>query len=488
VAIRVRLTLWYGGILALLLLLFGGTLYGILQGSLQAGVDRTLEETAEKVQSSVRRQIAVTPALNWAEVVTIPSLDVFAAPDVFVQVRDPQANLAVKSANLAGQELPGLSAVDWGPVLSGTVDLRTVEIGTVRLRLRSEPVLSQGRPVAVLQVAVSLRAMDDALHRLLALLLGGGSFGLVLAVLGGAFLAQQALSPIARVTETARRIAATEDLGERLTRPAVQDEVGQLVTTLNEMLDRLQRLFQGQQRFIADVSHELRTPLTAIRGNLEVLQRGARTDPALLAESLDDIDREVVRLSRMVADLLALARAEAGMRLERRPVELDRLLLETFREARHLARGVAVQLTGEDQAQVLGDADRLKQLLLNLVDNAFKYTPAGGTVSLALSRCGDWACLSVADTGTGIPEDELGYIFDRYYRGQSDRRRGGMGLGLSIAHWIAEEHGGRIEVESKVGEGTTFTVWLPLLEESAAVANHQSPIANHQSSIINRQS
>jgi signal transduction histidine kinase len=122
----------------------------------------------------------------------------------------------------------------------------------------------------------------------------------------------------------------------------------------------------------------------------------------------------------------------------------------------------------------LGDADRLKQLLLNLVDNALKYTPASGTVSLALCRRGAWACLSVADTGAGIPADELGRIFDRYYRGQSGRRRGGMGLGLSIAHWIAKEHGGRIEVESKVGEGTTFTVWLPLLEESAAVANRQS--------------
>ncbi|MBN1954667.1 MAG: HAMP domain-containing histidine kinase [Anaerolineae bacterium] len=480
-AIRVRLTLWYGGILALLLLLFGGALYGILQGSLQAGVDRTLVETAEEVQSSVRRQIALTPALNWAEVLTIPPLDVFAAPDVFVQVRYPNMNLAATSANLAAQELPGLNTADWVRVLSGTVDLRTVEVGDVRLRLRSEPVLSQGRPVAVLQVAASLRATDEALHRLLALLLGGGGLGLVLAVLGGAFLAQQALSPIVRVTETARRIAATEDLGDRLACPAVQDEVGQLITTLNEMLDRLQQLFQGQQRFIADVSHELRTPLTAIRGNLEVLQRGAQADPTLLAESLDDIGREVARLSRMVADVLALARAEAGMRLERRPVELDRLLLDTFREARHLARGVEVDLTGEDQALVLGDADRLKQLLLNLVDNALKYTPAGGTVSLALCRRGTWACLSVADTGAGIPAEELPYIFDRYYRGQGARRRGGMGLGLAIAHWIAQEHGGRIDVDSKVGQGTTFTVWLPLLHEAGQAAGHQSSIANRQS-------
>jgi two-component system OmpR family sensor kinase len=474
VAIRLRLTLWYGGILALLLLLFGGTLYGILLGSLQAGVDRTLLDTAEEIQASVRRQIALTTDLNWAEVVTFPSLDVFAAPDVFVQVRYPNANLAATSANLGERQLPELPAANWSRVLSGTTDLRTVEAGTVRLRLRSEPVLSQGRPVAVLQIAASLRAMDDALNRLLALLLASGGLGLVLAVLGGAFLARQALSPIARITETARRIAATEDLGERLPPPAVRDEVGQLVTTLNEMLDRLQRLFQGQQRFIADVSHELRTPLAAIRGNLEVLARGAQSDPTLLSESLEDIGREVTRLTRMVTDLLVLARAEAGMHLERRPVELDLLLLDTYREARHLARGVQVQLAGEDQAQVLGDADRLKQLLLNLVDNALKYTPAGGAVSLSLCRREAWACLSVRDTGAGISPEELPHIFDRYYRGLTGRRRGGMGLGLSIARWVAEEHGGRIEVESAPGQGTAFTVWLPLLEEAGQVANSPS--------------
>lgn len=465
-AIRLRLTLWYGGIMALLLTLFGGALYGILQGSLLSGVDRTLAETASAVQSGVRRQYALTPTFDWQEVVAFPSLDVFATPGIFVQVRYPAGGVAVTSENLGGQQLPALPAADWSRVLSGTTDLCTVTAGTIRLRLRSEPVVVGGRTAAVLQIATSLQAMDDALNRLLVLLLAGGGMGLVLAVLGGAFLAQQALSPIARVTATARRIAATEDLGERLEYPAVQDEVGRLIRTLNEMLDRLQRLFQGQQRFIADVSHELRTPLAAIRGNLEVLQRGALADPTLLAESLDDIGREVTRLTRMVADLLALARAEAGMHVERRPVELDGLLLDTYREARHLARGVEVQLAGEDQAQVLGDADRLKQLLLNLVANALEHTPAGGTVSLALCRDAGWACLTVADTGAGIPAEELPHIFDRYYRGQN-RRRGGMGLGLSIARWIAEEHGGRIAVESVVGQGSTFTVWLPLREEEA---------------------
>lgn len=472
-AIRLRLTLWYGGILALLLVLFGGALYGILQSSLQAGVDRALSETADEVQSSVRRQIAVTPALNWAEVITFPPLDVFAAADVFVQVRDPAGSIVATSANLRSNQLPALAAADWSSVLSGQTELSTIQVGAARLRMRSEPVISNGRPVAVLQIAVSLRAMDEALGRLLVLLLSGGVLGLCLAMLGGAFLARQALSPIARVTETARRIAATEDLGDRLAAPAAQDELGQLITTFNEMLDRLQRLFQGQQRFIADVSHELRTPLAAIQGNLEVLQRGARADPALLQESLEDIGREVTRLSRMVADLLALARAEAGGHLERRPVELDTLLLEVYREARHLARGVEVRLGEEDQAQVVGDADRLKQLLLNLVDNALRYTPTGGTVTLSLYRQEPWACLAVTDTGPGIPAEEMPHIFERYYQGNDRHRRGGMGLGLSIARWIAEEHGGILTAESTAGRGSTFTARLP--EARASEAGEQPP-------------
>lgn len=459
-SIRTRLTLWYGGILALLLLLFGGAVYGLLQGSLLAGIDRSLADIAAEVQSSIWR-VAITSGPARLERVTLPPLDVFAQPDVFIQVRYPDGRVAATSANLRDQVLPTLPPAAWDSVLNGQVDLRTERVGTVRLRLRSEAILSQGRAVGILQVAASLRPVDEALQGLLLILLVGGSLGLLLAVLGGAFLARQALSPIARVTAMARRIAATEDLGERLPVPAQQDEVGHLVATLNEMLDRLQHLFQGQQRFIADVSHELRTPLTAIRGNLEVLQRGAQADPMLLRESLQDIEREVVRLTRMVADLLALARADAGVHLERRPVELEPLLLEVYREARQMARGVEVRLGGEDQVQVVGDADRLKQLLLNLVDNALKYTPPGGTVTLSLYREGSWACLAVADTGIGIPVEEQGRIFERFYRGQGAGRRGGMGLGLSIARWIAEEHGGQITVESAPGQGSTFVVWLP---------------------------
>lgn len=460
-SIRTRLTLWYGAIMALLLISFGATLYTILRENLLTSVDRTLVDTAEEIQASARREVTLRFPFNWEEVVTLPPLDVFAASDVFVQVRLPDGAVAVTSANLRGETLPALPPEAWEQVRDRREDMRTVEMGGTRLRLRSEPIVSQGQLVGVLQLGTSLRPMDLALQRLFRLLLAGGAVGLGLAIVGGALLARQALEPVAQITEAARQIVTTEDLCERVSEPPVHDEIGQLVTTLNEMLDRLQSLFQGQRRFIADVSHELRTPLAAIRGNLEVLERGAQTDPVLLQESLQDVQREVARLSRMVADLLTLGRADAGMHLERRSVELDTLLLQVYREARHLTRGVEVRLGREDQVQVQGDADRLKQLLLNLVDNALKYTPAGGEVTLSLYREGPWACLAVSDTGVGIPRESLPHIFDRFYRGEEKRRRGGMGLGLSIARWIAEQHGGEITVESQVGQGSTFTVWLP---------------------------
>jgi signal transduction histidine kinase len=276
-----------------------------------------------------------------------------------------------------------------------------------------------------------------------------------------------ALRPIDRITQTAGQIARAQDLGRRLPVPTTDDEVGRLVSTFNAMLERLDRLFQAQQRLGADVSHELRTPLTTIRGNVDLLRRGAADDPIERATALDAIEGEVDHMNRLVADLLLLAQAEAGMQLQKQLVELDTLILEVYRQAQLMSatrfpagEGVTIRLGHEDQAIVEGDPDRLKQLLLNLIDNALKYTPEGGTVTISLYRDPEWVRVSVEDTGVGIPPDVLPHIFGRFYRAQREGRTG-VGLGLSIAHWIAEAHGGRLNVESEVGQGTTFTLWLP---------------------------
>jgi signal transduction histidine kinase len=208
----------------------------------------------------------------------------------------------------------------------------------------------------------------------------------------------------------------------------------------------------------------LRTPLTVIKGNVDLMRRMKEMD----AESLDSIDEEANRLTRLVTDLLLLAKAQAGqLPLTKSKVEFDALLMEVFNEMRVLAGSkVRVKLAEIDQLQVNGDRDRLKQVLINLIANAIKFTPAGGEVFLSLSRSGEHAKLIVRDTGPGIPAEDLPYIFERFYRAEKSRTRSaisGFGLGLSIAHWIVEQHGGKIEVSSREGKGTTFAVWIPLV-------------------------
>jgi signal transduction histidine kinase len=320
-----------------------------------------------------------------------------------------------------------------------------------------------------LQLASSLETVDHA-RRMLLFVLGGGSLlAVVLTALVGLTTLRAALRPLDQVTEAALQITRADDLSRRipLSGPA-GGEVGKLILAFNDTLERLENLFETQRRFLADVSHELRTPLTAIRGNVDLIRRMGVADP----ESLEAITSEVDRMTRLVQDLLLLAQAESGkLRLAQETVELDTLLLEVYKQAKLLAQDrVEVRLGQEDQARVLGDRDRLKQMLLNLAANAIEYTPAGGKVTLGLARVRDRARLIVADTGPGIPQEELPHIFERFYRIDRSRKRtngGGAGLGLSIAYWIARSHHGQVEVASEVGMGTTFSVWLPLGREES---------------------
>jgi signal transduction histidine kinase len=215
---------------------------------------------------------------------------------------------------------------------------------------------------------------------------------------------------------------------------------------------------------MADVSHELRTPLTVIKANVALMSKLGEGDK----ESLTGIENEVDRLTRMVGDLLLLAQAESGkIPLDMRPVALDTVILEVFQQMRVLAgERLAIKLVDIDQVVVNGDRDRLKQVFLNLGSNAIKYTPAGGQIQVGLSKSGSQVRVVVTDSGPGIPAEDIPHIFERFYRGEKSRTRtrdgGGFGLGLSIAYWIVRNHNGRIEVDSKVGQGTTFCVWLPL--------------------------
>ncbi len=470
-SVRLRLTLWYVLLLAVILFVFSGALYTILAFSSLNEVDRTLERRAAEVQNGANAALELQsdPRIFLSRGrLTIPPANAFATPGVYVQVSTLDGTPVSLSENLGNQTLTVPTTV-LTRVTNGDATFTNTTTGNVTLRIYASPLVFGNRIFGIILVAQSLQGTYDTLARLATLLAIGILLGLLLASIGGAILGDRALAPIDRVTLTAQSITHSNDLTRRIEGAKSSDEVGRLAATFNEMLARIEGIFRAQQQFVGDVSHELRSPLTAVRGNLDLLRRGAADDPSARREALAAIDSESARMQRLVSDLLLLAQAEAGFRIRKELVELDTILLDVFRQARAMAKGVTVTLAQEDQAQVMGDADRLKQLLMNLVDNAIKYTQPGGTVTLSLVRDLNAVRIAIKDTGIGIPSQDLEKIFDRFYRVDKARSRGplavpggGTGLGLAIAKWIAEAHGGKIEVESQPGKGSTFTVWLPL--------------------------
>jgi len=291
------------------------------------------------------------------------------------------------------------------------------------------------------------------------------SLGLILIIsIVGYVAIGRALRPVQRIVAQTRSITA-EDLSQRIAETGLRDEIGMLVDTLNEMIARLQQSFEQVRRFSGDVSHELNTPLTVLKGELEVALRKERT-PEEYRELLARLQGEVERLSRMVDDLLLLARLDEQPALpEMSAVPLDRVLLEAHEELYRLAadKGVALDLGQSDEVQVRGDAVLLRRMIVNLVHNGIKFTPAGGRVDLTLKRENDRAVLRVSDSGAGIPEDALPHVFERLFRADPARaeREGGAGLGLSIVKQVADLHGCEVALESRPGEGTAVTVGWP---------------------------
>ena len=362
----------------------------------------------------------------------------------------------------AGEEPAGRRAAAPGIGAAGTPDGGDIAGATPPQDTRAAAAPRAPTPPAYVLTLAPLGALDESMAEFRVILTGVGLLGVAVAAVGSWAVAGSALRPIARLTEAARAIAASRDLSRRV-HATGRDELSMLATTFNEMLDSIETAYRLQQRFVADASHELRAPLTAILGNLDLLRRRPDLPPEERQEALEEARREAERLSRLVADLLALARADAGMPLARRPLDLDAVVLDAFQEARRLARGQQLALDPFEPVQVEGDGDRLKQLLLILLDNAIKYTPEGGRITVGLRAAAGAAEIIVRDTGVGIPAKDLPHVFERFYRADPARSRdpGGTGLGLSIARWIVEQHAGEITLASEPGKGTTVTVRLP---------------------------
>ncbi len=450
--IRARLTIWYTAVLTFFIGLFGIAVFSALDLTLRSEVERTLTDTVQGVWEAIEIQTDDERGV----VVRIPELDVFRASQVLVQVRDNTGALVDQSENLS----TFTNALDPSTLDTNENIWTDINLG-MPMRVLTAPLEISGQRVGVIQAAADLRPIDLAKSRLARILLSVGVIAVVVSLVLGALLADRVLKPINAITQVAQNIITADDLSRRIPYHGPPDELGRLTHTINNTLARLEKLFNAQRRFVADVSHELRTPLTTIQGNMDLLRRMPNDQT-----SMDAIYAEVRRMARLVRDLLLLAQADTGrLTLEKEPLILNDLLIEAYEQARILSieRDIEVALLHDEPVRIEADPDRLMQLIMNLTSNAIKYTPDGGRVTIALTAYNAWARILISDTGVGIPEEDLPYIFDRFYRVDRARTRkqGGIGLGLSIARWIAEAHGGRVTVESQVDHGTTFTIWLP---------------------------
>lgn len=454
--LRLRLTLLYSTFMGGILIIFGTAVYVLVNIILLNQVDTMLAGVARDIIQVTKVNSVGAPSL-----ISLPPLDM--ASNSYVQVWRPDGKLVATSANIGPLNKP----LDPIGLEAGMTIYEDSHLDGYHLRVLSVPLSLGERVVGTLQVGASLAVVDATRTNLLSTMIVIAVIAVLFAGFGSWIVLGRALSPLESITETVDQINRADDLSRRIPyKEQAENEIGDLVVSFNQTLERLEALFTSQQRFLADVSHELRTPLTVIKGNVDLMRRMKEADE----ESLNSITQETGRLTRLVGGLLMLAQAESGkLALNFAPVELDLLLTEVFTEMQVLARNkVHVHLNDIDQVMVNGDRDRLKQVLLNLVANAIQYTPPGGEIFLSLSKLGDQARLIVRDTGPGIPAEDLPHIFDRFYRAEKSRTRSttsGFGLGLSIANWIIEHHNGQLKVESREGKGTTFVIWLNVLKK-----------------------
>jgi len=462
-SIRARLTLWYTALLTATFLLLAGVAYGLLSFSLIKDLDAALGGVAR-----------VLAERAYGETATLPPPDIdelfrrffgFSPWQRYFGMFDPGGRMDPRLPR-QGREKLQLSPKAMTNAAEGRPTFETVEgSAPYPVRLLTMPVMKGGRLVNLIQVGMSMENSYSTRRRFILIMVAVLPVALLLAGGGGWLLARRALKPVDRMAEAARRISA-ESLAERLEDPGAGDELSRLSQTLNQMLTRLDSSFRQIRQFSADASHELQTPLTILRGEMEVALRSSRS-PDEYQRVLRSALEEIERIEHLVEGLLLIARADGGLlKMDRKEVDLLQLMEKVYEEGKVLAdaRNIEFVLGTLEHLSVQGDHDRLSRALLNLAGNGIKYTPAGGRVTLSLHRKGEWACLQVEDTGIGLAPEDRERIFERFYRSAEARARGesGAGLGLCIARSIVEAHGGRIEVESALGLGSTFTVLLPL--------------------------
>lgn len=473
ISIRLRLTLLYTAILALTVIAFSAVLYATQARSAYEGIRANLVRQATFFPNAGKPEphsLELRPETGSAPPAapTEPRLPDGTLPGRWTQTRDLAGAVTGQTLDLSGTTLP-LSDKGLAAVQAGAGWFETAWVQDEPLLIYSQRFAGADGSAGIVQVAFPVGQSQQYLAALRLMLLTGSGLAVVVAFALGWALAGTALRPIQRIAQTARAIGAERDFGRRVEHAGPADEVGQLAVTFNAMLAelesgyrQLEAALQSQRRFVADASHELRTPLTTVRGNIELLRRDPPIAAGERAEVLADTAEEVDRLIRLVSQLLALARADAGQALRREPVPVRALVDDVCRQAKLLVPSADVRAEAPADALVQGDGDALKQVLLILLDNALVHTPAGTPITVVASAAAGQVSFSVRDQGPGIPAEALPHIFERFYRGQASRTGRGAGLGLAIAKELVEAQGGTITAESAAGQGSVFTVTLPM--------------------------
>ena len=485
--LRLRLTLWYSGLLAGALLIFGVIVYAYISWNMLNEVKQTVQDKGESIN------VTGTFFLNTLDLNVDRNAEID-GKNLYVQLVNYKQNVIRQSTSLVESQFSIPYPKDTTSLTSGHEKV-TVEIGDHKYNMivYEKPLLYNNEVVGLLQVGAITFYEEQVMKAIKNTLLLSSILVVLIAFTGGLLIARQALKPVEKVIESTKKIENGQDLSVRIAGPTSNDEIGTLVNTLNLMLSRLEKAYneldeayKAQRRFVSDASHELRTPLTTIRGNIDLLekmwlkaneQKGHEQSfiPIqqqhfdLSFEAISDITVEAKRMSTLVNDLLALARADAGYVMEKEKVDMYHLTEGIVRRAQLLPRQaewIVGELESIKETYVYGNDDYLQQLLFIFIENAFKYTDEGEVTFTAYIKDG-YLVWKISDTGIGMKKEEIPYIFDRFYRADESRGiKAGTGLGLAIAKWIIEEHDGSVEVETLEGEGTTFTVWLPLYDTS----------------------
>jgi signal transduction histidine kinase len=467
--------------LAVTLLTLGFAIYFTLSASLYGDLKGKMETEGRKVLAQVKPVLVQTrTGLQWQ--LSLPQLDYFRTGMV-MQILRPNGDFVDQSLNLSVPLPHTTNTLEKSTKINPFYE--TISAENTSVLVYNYPIPVNNELQLILRVASNKETIDNSLRSLKYTFILVGFFIVFLAASIGWFLARKALRPIEGVIDAANRIEKSADLDRRIDYEGPSDEIGRLTDTINGMLSRIQTMYSelddaysAQRRFVSDASHELRTPLTTIRGNVELLEKVWKSDAnkgemnsvdgenvEMSLEAMRDISDEAERMSRMVNDLLSLARADAGQVMQKGPVELKPLVDEVVRKAQFLPRTVE-WIVGDTSLliglSVNGSKDHLQQLLFIFIENGFKYTD-DGSVTLDFIRRERQVGFRISDTGIGMEKDEIPHIFERFYRADPSRgTKSGTGLGLSIAKWIIDEHGGSVEVMTQKDHGTTFVVWLPI--------------------------